>query len=125
MQEQGFLTIRAFTSSAYLSVPGAVVAIEDESGQLLALRSTDQDGLAGPIAIDTPPKENSLRPEAGPVCCSVTLRIRHPRFEGMTLQGVQIFPQVESFQPVQLVPLAAHPAAWDRSSMLRIQAQAL
>ena len=111
MAQQGILTIRVTTSDCLFPVRGARVTVEDAAGRLLALRSTDESGTAGPIAVDTPPMEHSYSPEAGDPCARLTLRVEHPRFERVLIRDVEVFPTIRSFQAVSLIPLPLEPGS--------------
>ena len=104
MAQQGTLTIQVTTSDCLFPVRGAVVTAEDPAGRLLARRSTNENGTAGPIAVDTPPMANSLSPEAENPCALLTLQVEHPAFERVVIRDVPVFPSIRSIQAVSLIP---------------------
>lgn len=130
MDEQGSLTVRLFTSSAMIPLPGASVSITQEqpSGArvLLAARRTNFDGLTDPIAIGAPPAENSrnFSPEASRYT-QVNVSALRDGFQPSTVAGVQIFSGVETVLPLELVPLPALPASYLRGESVQIPPQTL
>lgn len=108
MQQTGTLTFRVFTSDADLPVEGATVLIRQQEapGKLLGVRITGSSGETDPLVVDTPglhlsqSPENTIRPWTG-----LNVIVEHPDYERVTLQGLQIFPGIETVQTIRLLPL--------------------
>ncbi len=108
MQQTGTLTFRVFTSDADLPVEGATVLIRQQEapGKLLGVRITGSSGETDPLVVDTPDlhlsqsPENTIRPWTG-----LNVIVEHPDYERVTLQGLQIFPGIETVQTIRLLPL--------------------
>ncbi len=113
MPNYGVLGVRVFTSQAQLPIEGATVVImrsdENQKQELLSLQITDSSGLIQPVTISTPPPVDSTAPlpDGSPkspysVC---TIWAEHPGYAMLQIEGVQIFPGVETLQKIRLIPL--------------------
>ncbi len=129
MTEHGTLLVRAFTSRAQVPVVDATVAITqrqaDGKHALLAVRTTDESGRTTPIAIATPPREDSLQPQDAPVFTACNLWVEHPQFEMLYVEDVQVFAGVETIQNAALIPLAEHAIPRNESVRVEITPQPL
>ena len=109
MPQTGSLLVRTFVSRAQIPVPGAtaVVAVAGEDGhhQILAVRITDESGIAGPFELPAPDVSSSLSPNMAHPFSSYMLLVEHPNFELATFLDLQIFPGVQTIQDVPMVPL--------------------
>ena len=108
MPNIGTLITQVYTSNSHLPIKDATVSIikRRRVGQpeLLAVRVTDQNGKTTPVAIETPPVEESYSPGGVPYAlCDVW--VEHMNYQVVEIQNVQIFPGVESIQDVQVTPL--------------------
>lgn len=106
--EQGTLQFHVYASNAYLPIEGATVVVRSETvpPKLLALRITDLSGETDPVTVSTPNRTDSQSP--GIVTepwSNVTVLVEHPKYERVTLRGVQVFPGVTSIQNIQMVPV--------------------
>ena len=107
-QSSGRLIFRVYTSDADLPVEGATVLIRQQQspGRLLGIRVTNSSGETDPVVVETPgaylsqSPETSIQPWTGR-----NVIVEHPDFERVTLQGLQVFPGVETVQTIRLVPL--------------------
>lgn len=108
MASIGTIIFRVYTSNAQIPVEGATVVVrqQDDPGNLLGIRVTDESGQTEPLSIATPDtalgqtQENLIQPWTGAV-----VYIEHPQYERVLLDGVQIFPGIRTVQDVQLLPL--------------------
>lgn len=112
MSAIGTLVVQVYTSAARIPVEGATVLVtgQDAQGsqQLISLQTTNSSGFTEPIAIETPMPGNSTAPlpegsELPYVQCSVWAE--REGFVMLQTEGVQIFPGVQTVQPMKLVPL--------------------
>lgn len=107
-QPSGTLIFRVFTSDADLPVEGATVLIRQQQspGRLLGIRVTGSSGETDPLVVDTPgaalsqSPENTVQPWTG-----LNVMVEHPDYERVTLQGLQVFPGIETVQTIRLLPL--------------------
>lgn len=104
----GNLTFRVYTSDADLPVEGATVLIRQQQspGRLLGIRVTGSSGETDPLVVETPgaalsqSPENTIQPWTG-----LNVIVEHPDYERVTLQGLQVFPGIETVQTIRLIPL--------------------
>lgn len=110
MSAQGSVIARVYTSDAYIplaQVPVTFTQVLPEGGRrLLAIRRTDSSGLTKPLFVDTPELAESqhpgstIRPYA-----TLDIQVEYPGYGGILVEGVQVFPSVETIQGLQLRPL--------------------
>lgn len=111
LSSQGSVITRVYTSDAYLPLSNAAVMfsqlLPNQSEKLLAVRITDQSGLTSPVLVDTPDLSQSLSPGAAlPPYSTILIRVEYPGYSSLLVEGVQIFPGVETVQNLQLRPLS-------------------
>lgn len=108
---QGYVIARVYTSDAILPLAGAAVSFTqstDGQAELLAIRYTDLSGLTAPVYVDTPEPGESLSPGSTlPPFSTVELLASLPGYSSLTVRGVQVFPGVETIQPLPLRPVPA------------------
>ena len=109
MPQSGSLLVRVFVSRAQLPVPGATVIIyaDDPNGRhhLLAIRSTNESGTAGPITLVTG-DSMGLAPNGPTPFTNYQLIVEHPDYQLALFKNLQVFPGVETTQDVPLIPLS-------------------
>ena len=113
MQATGTLSVRVYTSQAQIPLERAtvVVAAPGEGGKLklLSLQYTDSSGKIRPVKIDAPDLGESTSPGGLPgdgapfALCDVWAE--QPGYAMLQVDGVQIFPGVETVQNMELIPL--------------------
>lgn len=128
MAQSGTLAVRVFVSRAQIPIPGAtvIVSVPDSSGKhkLLAIRQTNESGVAGPIILEAPEASGSLTPgHNGSAFSTYTLVVEHPDYQLAVFDQLQIFPGVETVQDVALIPLSANER--DRSDLITVTPQPL
>ena len=128
MAQSGTLFVRTFVSRAQLPVPDATVIVSkaepDGRQKLLAIRKTDESGVAGPIALESPERAESLSPDHnGAPFSSYTLVVEHPNYLLEVFENLQIFPGVETVQDVALIPIAVE--GRDKSDLTIVTPQPL
>ncbi len=123
MSNVGTLSVRVFTSQAELPVEGATVVVtqKEETGrqELLSLQVTDSSGLVEPISIPTP------APGAHPPFSLCSVWAERAGFAMLQVEGVQIFPGVETIQDMRLIPLDAGESSLQQRDVRDIPAQDL
>lgn len=109
MPQTGTLLVRAFVSRAQIPVAGATAVVStagaDGRQHILAVRITDESGIAGPFELPAPDVDSSLSPEMADPFSSYLLMVEHPGYELATFVGLQVFSGVQTLQDVPLVPL--------------------
>ena len=109
MASQGSVIARVYTSDAYLPLRDVPVVFSrteaDGTTTLLAVRMTDQSGLTAPVFVETPDASESLTPN-GSVrpFTAINILVEYPGYRQVLAEGVQIFPEVETIQGLQLRP---------------------
>lgn len=129
MAPQGSLICQVYTSDARIPVPDAIVTVTQRTATgafvLLAARLTDSSGRTEPILIETPQQNISTSPHEQKGWTSVDITIDHPGFEHAMIESVQIFPQVRTVQPLEMIPLSGDPAQWNQGELFVIPPQNL
>lgn len=116
----GTILIRTRTSDAFLPVENTAVAVyapgAHDGRTLLAFRITDSSGRTAPVVLEAPSNSHSRVPEgedAPKPYRTVDISADHPDYEPVTVDGVQVFDGVVTYQDIMLVPLG-DPAAGHR-----------
>lgn len=128
MAQNGTLFVRTFVSRAQLPVADATVIVSEPASdgrqKLLAIRKTDESGVAGPIVLESPERSESLTPDHnGDPFSSYTLVVEHPDYLLEVYENLQIFPGVETVQDVALKPIAVD--GRDKSDLTSVTPQPL
>ena len=128
--ETGQLVVQVYTSRAKLPIEGAAVVVTQTlpSGlyRLLSVQSTDSSGYTKPIKIATPDAENSTEPDTegrNYSCCDVWAE--SPGFAMLLVEGVQIFPNIITIQPMELSPLIEGESSLNQTTVREITPQPL
>ena len=128
MPTNGFLTIRTYTSAAQLPVEDVTVSVtrpDSKGTRLFATRITDESGLAGPIAIPAPDRNESLQAGVAAPYTTVDIIADHPDYERVLVENAQVFAGVLSQQDIALIPLEARPEVFNLTETFQITPQAL
>ncbi len=132
MQATGTLTVRVYTSQARIPIPGATVAVTapGQGGRmrLVSIQATDSSGAIRTVRMDTPEAAESTAPQpaegAAPFAlCDVWAE--HPGYALMRMEGVQVFPGVETIQDVEMLPLAQGESSFQHRDVREIPPQNL
>ena len=132
MEGTGRLIVRVFTSRAQLPLEGATVVVtgrgEGEKQKLLSVQVTDSSGRIAPVDIPSPALWESTAPRqegasAPYALCSVWAEA--PGYAMLQVDGVQIFPGVETVQNMALLPLVRGESSLDHHSLREIPGQGL
>ena len=105
MAEKGTLIVFVYTARMAIPIKNAKVSVLDtKTNDLIGFRSTNEEGLTSVFEFDAPDTNLSLSPgEAGDSVpfSVVDILITHP----ILVKDVQIFPNRESIQNVNMIPL--------------------
>lgn len=103
----GTLVINTTTGSDAIPVPGVSFAIKDKQGNILHSGLTDENGVSEVFTLETPPPGLTRTPNPyGPRPYSVfDVWLGKPGFATINLIDVQVFPNQQSIQRVEMIPV--------------------
>ena len=126
----GRLNVKVYTSLAQIPVSGATVVVtgRGEAGKrkLWSVQTTDGSGNVKPIPVTTPLAQMSTSPGEGEMpyaLCDVWAE--HPGFAILLVEGVQVFPGVDTFQGMELNPLSEGRSSLTTTDVREIPSQNL
>lgn len=132
MEPMGSLAVRVYTSQAQIPVEGATVVVTAPGVggkmKLLSVQDTDVNGMVQTIQISAPALGESTLPHAqgAPAPFSVCdVWAEHPGYAVLQVEGVQIFPGVETLQHMELIPLGEGQDSLQHRDVREITAQNL
>ena len=129
MDGKGRLNVRVYTSRAQIPMAQATVVVTQRRGdgryRLLSVQATDSSGGIRPIEVDTPLLSESTSPQAGVPFAVCEVWAEHPGFAVLLVEGVQVFPGVETFQGMELTPLSEGEGRLSHTDVRDIPAQNL
>lgn len=102
----GTLVFEIYTAREALPIPGAAATLTDpETGEKLHFIS-DVDGRTPPVCLQAPDVDLSLSPNPGAQPYKqYNARIEAEGYIPVTVEGVQLFPGIESVLPVEMQPI--------------------
>ncbi len=133
MQATGTLSVRVYTSQAQIPLEGAtvVVAAPGTEGRwkLLSVQCTDSSGKIKNVSIDTPALGESTSPGGlpgdGAPCALCSVWAEQPGYAMLQVENVQVFPDVETVQDMELIPLPQGLCSLQQRDQRDIPAQSL
>jgi len=113
MQATGTLSVRVYTSQAQIPLEGATVVVAapgaDDKWNLISIQCTDSSGKIQTVSIDAPAVGESTSPGGlpgnGKPCTLCSVWAEQPGYAMLQVENVQIFPDVETVQNMELIPL--------------------
>lgn len=109
MASIGTIVTRVYTSKAQVPIQGATVAITQKStdgrSTLLAIRISDENGRTLPVRVRTPDPAESESPGNVVGFASCDIWTEAPGYEMSLIENVQVFPDTETLQELELIPL--------------------
>lgn len=106
--DRGSLQIDVTSSIGLIPVDDARVDIYEElpdgSRRMTESLNTDISGQTITVELPAPPIEYSLEPSDIRPYANYTIEITAPGYEKVVIEGTQILPEVESIQPVKMIP---------------------
>ena len=116
MSTTGYITVRAYTSTAQFPLQNVAIAVTAADGTAIAMGLTDRNGLIEPIAIPVPDKAESQSPDPPErPYATVNLYARLRGYEQVESENLQIFADTTTNQNLELIPLAEFPQQWDQN----------
>ena len=116
MSTTGYLTVRAYTSTAQFPLQNVAITVTATDGTAIAMALTDRNGLIPPIGIPVPDKEESLTPDPPErPFATVNLYARLRGYEQVEAENLQVFADTTTSQNLEMIPLAEFPQQWDQN----------
>lgn len=126
MSATGYITVRAYASTAEFPLENTAIAITSEDGTAIAMRLTDRSGLITPVEIPVPDKAESLAPDPPErPYAVVNLYARRKGYEQIEAENLQVFADTTTSLNLALIPLAEFPQQWDQSVVFNTPPQNL
>ena len=129
MAPNGNILSYAYTSAGRIPLSDVVIRVlQPNSGgkeELLSVQMTDRDGKTDLVQIVTPPAAESLRPGTEHPFASVDMTAEIAGYEQIRVENVQVFPDTQTVQYFQMIPLNAHPDTLTQEELFRIPPQNL
>ncbi len=123
MASVGTIMLRVYTSRAQLPVPGATVAVTQKSGG--GRHTTDENGRIAPVRVATPDPAASESPGTPHPFASCDVWVEAPGYEMLYLENMQVFPNTETLQEVDLIPLPEQAPPASRGETVNVTPQEL
>ena len=115
MSTSGYITVRAYTSTAQFPLQNVAITVTAKDGTAIAMRLTDRNGLISPIEIPVPDKAESLSPDPPEQpFATVNLYARLKGYEQIESENLQVFADTTTDQDLEMVPLSELPGVWNK-----------
>lgn len=119
MSATGYITVRAYTSTARLPLKDVAIAVTAADGTAIAMRLTDRNGLIDPIEIPVPEKYESQSPDPKEKPFATVNLYAHLRgYEQVEAENLQIFADTTTNQNLELIPFSEFPDQWDKIQII-------
>lgn len=116
MPTTGYITVRAYTSTAQFPLQNVAITVTASDGTAIAMRLTDRNGRIAPIEIPVPDKAESLSPDPPErPYAVVNLYARLRGYEQVESENLQVFADTTTSQNLEMIPLAEFPQNWDQN----------
>ena len=118
MSATGYITVRAYTSTARFPLQNVAITVTAGDGTAIAMRLTDRNGLIAPIEIPVPNRSESLSPDPGEKpFTSVNLYARKKGYEQIESENLQVFADTTTNQELAMIPLSELHNQWDQNEV--------
>ncbi|MDR1692346.1 MAG: peptidoglycan-binding protein [Oscillospiraceae bacterium] len=107
----GYLKIAAFNENIARPLGGALVQVLGGDGKVLEEVRTDDSGQTAGVPLPSPPTDYSLQPGSPQPYSLYDVRVNADGFGEVTVRGVQLLPDEETYQDVALFPAASQGTA--------------
>ena len=116
MPSTGYIQVRAFVSTAQIPLKDVAVIITDASRNAVAMRLTNRSGqFDEPVPIQTPDTSAGQQPNTDIIPYTVVnLSARLENYEEIDVDNIQIFPETQTVQDLEMIPLSEFPGAWNK-----------
>ena len=111
---KGYLIVRTSTALGAIPVLGATVTVRkdlgetfsEERGAIIRVLTTDRDGRTEKIALDAPPRSQSMQPGGSIPYATYHIDVEAPGYYRLSFNNVPVYDTVTSIQPAILIPIA-------------------
>ena len=116
----GYIQVHVYTGNAKIPLQGAAVTITDPAGSAIAMRLTNRSGkLDQPVEVDVPDISAGQQPNTGIIpFTSVNLIAHLEDYEQIRIERLQVFPNTETTQNLEMIPLSELPEKWNQEELL-------
>lgn len=129
MAPSGSILSYAFTSAGRIPLSDVVIRILQKTPEgaedLVSVQMTDRDGKTTMVSVDTPALAGSQSPGTERPFSSVTMTAEIPGYEHIRVENVQVFPNTQTVQYFQMIPLNANPEILTPEELFTIPPQNL
>ena len=127
MASTGYIQVRAYVSSAQIPLKDVAVRITDASQNAIAMRLTNRDGQFDvPVSIPTPDISAGQQPNTGIFPYTVVnLSARLENYEEIDVDNLQVFPDTQTIQELEMIPLSEFPDVWNKVEVFNTPKQNL
>ena len=111
MPDKGTLTFQIYTARMAQPLPDASVTVPAAGTAapiVIAHRTTDASGRTAPIDFFTPEMSATTAPGDAQGYIRSDVHISHPGYYDVIVRNVQVFPETESLQQMEMIPLPEH-----------------
>ena len=123
MESSGTILAQVYTSRAQIPIAGATVAVTQKGAdgrqRLVAIRISDESGRIEPITVSTPSHDAGLFPGGQTPFTLCNIWVQSPGFVLLVTEDVQVFPDTETVQALELIPLPEQSPLRSRTEVLR------
>ena len=106
--QTGYIKARVYTSDAQIPIGNAVFTVykeEDVKTVLLGARTTDSEGMTTVVPVEAPDSSLSQNQGNDSPFAVVSIRIDHPEYRTVYVNGVQVFAGQISIQEASMLPV--------------------
>ena len=110
-QQVGYLVVQVTTASSAIPLEGATVTVtrdEADNAEILYVLKTGADGRTVRMELETPPRSNSLRYDAGKAFSTYNIRASADGYSEVNYNHVPIFSGITSIQQADMIPIPAN-----------------
>lgn len=103
----GYLTVRTTAANQAYPVSGAKISIycPGQPDEPCDTSITDESGQSKQFALSAPPLANSDSPDGLSAYLIYTVVADHPAYQPVRIEGVAVFPDINSSLPINLPPV--------------------
>lgn len=106
--QTGYIKARVYTSDAQIPIENAVFTVyneEDGKTILLGARTTDSEGITSVVPVEAPDSSLSQNQGNDSPFAVVSIRIDHPEYRTVYVNGVQVFAGQIAIQEASMLPV--------------------